>query len=52
MPITVTRSSFVRQSVASLKAMAAFTVLLGLLYPLLIWGVGRRLPETRRPVLP
>ena len=41
MPITRTRSSFVRQSVASLKAMAAFTVLLGLLYPLLIWGVGQ-----------
>lgn len=41
MPITRTRSSLVRQSVASLKAMAAFTVLLGLLYPLLIWGVGQ-----------
>ena len=40
MRITRTRSSLVRQSVASLKAMAAFTVLLGLLY-LLIWGVGQ-----------
>jgi K+-transporting ATPase ATPase C chain len=41
MPITRTRSSFVRQSVASLKAMAALTVLLGLLYPLLVWAVGQ-----------
>ena len=41
MPITRTRSSFVRQSVASLKAMAALTVLLGLLYPLLVWGIGQ-----------
>ena len=38
---TTTRSSAVRQSIASLKMMAVMTLLVGLAYPLLVWGVGQ-----------
>ncbi|WP_323097207.1 potassium-transporting ATPase subunit KdpC [Intrasporangium sp. YIM S08009] len=34
-------SSFVKQSWAGLRVMLVFTVLLGLLYPALVWGVGQ-----------
>lgn len=34
-------SSFFRQSVAGLRALLVLTVVLGLLYPALVWGVGQ-----------
>ncbi len=40
-PLTSTMSSFVKQSWAGLRVMLVFTVLLGLLYPALVWGVGQ-----------
>ena len=40
-PVTSTVDSFVKQSWAGLRAMIVLTVLLGLLYPALVWGVGR-----------
>ena len=40
-PVTSTVSSFVKQSWAGLRAMVVFTLLLGLLYPALVWGVGQ-----------
>jgi K+-transporting ATPase ATPase C chain len=40
-PVTSTVSSFVKQSWASLRAMLVLTVLLGLLYPAVVWGIGQ-----------
>jgi potassium-transporting ATPase KdpC subunit len=40
-PVTSTVNSFVKQSWAGLRAMIVFTVLLGLLYPAVVWGVGQ-----------
>ena len=40
-PVTSTVSSFVKQSRAGLRAMLVFTVLFGLLYPAVVWGVGQ-----------
>ena len=40
-PVTSTVSSFVKQSWAGLRAMIVFTVLLGVLYPAAVWGVGQ-----------
>ncbi|OFE16846.1 K+-transporting ATPase subunit C [Humibacillus sp. DSM 29435] len=34
-------TSFIRQSVAGLRALLVLTVVLGLLYPALVWGVGQ-----------
>jgi K+-transporting ATPase ATPase C chain len=39
--VTSTVNSFVRQSWAGLRAMLVLTVLLGLLYPAVVWGVGQ-----------
>ncbi|GAB3065775.1 potassium-transporting ATPase subunit KdpC [Intrasporangium mesophilum] len=39
--MTSTVNSFVRQSWAGLRAMIVLTVLLGLLYPAVVWGVGQ-----------
>ena len=39
--MTSTLSSFVKQSWAGLRAMLVLTVLLGLLYPAVVWGVGQ-----------
>lgn len=34
-------SDFVRQSIAGLKAVAVMTVILGIVYPAAVWGVGQ-----------
>lgn len=39
--MTSTMSSFVKQSWAGLRVMLVFTVLLGLLYPAVVWGAGQ-----------
>jgi K+-transporting ATPase ATPase C chain len=39
--MTSTVNSFVKQSWAGLRAMLVFTVLFGLLYPAVVWGVGQ-----------
>jgi len=39
--MTSTMSSFVKQSWAGLRVMLVLTVLLGLLYPAVVWGVGQ-----------
>ena len=39
--IPVTLHAFLKQSWAGLRAMLVFTVLFGLLYPAVVWGVGR-----------
>ena len=39
--MTSTLNAFVRQSWAGLRAMLVFTVLFGLLYPAVVWGVGQ-----------
>ncbi|GAA2150869.1 potassium-transporting ATPase subunit KdpC [Humibacillus xanthopallidus] len=39
--VTSTLSSFVKQSWAGLRAMLVLTVLLGVLYPAVVWGVGQ-----------
>jgi K+-transporting ATPase ATPase C chain len=39
--MTSTLSSFVKQSWAGLRAMLLLTVLLGVLYPAVVWGVGQ-----------
>ena len=39
--VTSIVNSFVRQSRAGLRAMILFTVLLGVLYPAAVWGVGQ-----------
>jgi potassium-transporting ATPase KdpC subunit len=39
--VTSTLSSFVKQSWAGVRAMLVLTVLLGLLYPAVVWGVGQ-----------
>jgi K+-transporting ATPase ATPase C chain len=40
-PVTSTLSAFLKQSWAGLRAMLVFTVLFGLLYPAVVWGVGQ-----------
>ena len=40
-PVTSTLNAFVKQSWAGLRAMLVFTALFGLLYPAVVWGVGR-----------
>ena len=40
-PVTSTVNSFVKQSWAGLRAMLVLTVVLGLLYPAVVWGVGQ-----------
>jgi len=37
--------ALVRQSVAGLRLLLALTLLLGVLYPVAIWGVGRLMPD-------
>jgi K+-transporting ATPase ATPase C chain len=39
--VTSTVNAFVKQSWAGLRAMLVFTVLFGLLYPAVVWGVGQ-----------
>jgi K+-transporting ATPase ATPase C chain len=39
--VTSTLHAFVKQSRAGLRAMLVFTVLFGLLYPAVVWGVGQ-----------
>jgi K+-transporting ATPase ATPase C chain len=39
--VTSTLNAFVKQSWAGLRAMLVFTVLFGLLYPAVVWGVGQ-----------
>ncbi|GAB3876025.1 potassium-transporting ATPase subunit KdpC [Terrabacter terrigena] len=39
--MTSTMSSFVKQSWAALRVMLVLTVVLGLVYPALVWGVGQ-----------
>ncbi|TQM62734.1 K+-transporting ATPase ATPase C chain [Humibacillus xanthopallidus] len=45
--VTSTLSSFVKQSWAGLRAMLVLTVLLGLLYPAVVWGVGQVVARDR-----
>ena len=40
-------SSFAKQSWAGLRAMIVFTVVLGLLYPALVWGIGQAIARNQ-----
>lgn len=42
---TVTASTVVRQSLIGLRLLLAMTVLLGVLYPAVVYGVGRLMPD-------
>lgn len=44
-PLTTTLRDLLRQSLAGLRVLLVLTVLLGVAYPAVVWGIGRAVPD-------